>query len=1148
MKQQNDFLHNPKNAWLLLSLVLAGCSDDMYRFRPENLDSGLRLELQASIDQVNDTRADEAGFADGDRFGLFVVNYKDGIPGALTLSNNQVNNVAMTYNADANSWKSATDIYWVDKVTPADIYGYYPFFNGMSDVESYNFEVKADQSISGGDGEMGSYEASDFLWAKTAKASPGKKVELTFGHIMAGVKVVLQEGSGFEGDAWSKLTKIVTVDNTIRNAEINLQTGIAIPSGDYDRNIVMNPEGDAWRAVVVPQSVAANKSVIGITIDGKPYAYTRSDGMTYTSGKLHTFTIKVDRKVDSGDYALTLVNEDITPWEADKSSHNFDANSYLVVHIEEAGTLKACLEALHYDITNIRNLKVTGNLTEEDFRVMREEMGLLTGLNIKDVKIKEVQYYSKEDRKMIYVDDVLPEKAFYDKKSLRRVILPSGLKRLYNECFRGIELNSTLIIPDSVIEIGGGAFSRAGGNFEIILPANLEIIGYLAFCVCDAKIELRLPSCLKEIGGNAFDRARGVYGKFALPDGLINIGYEAFQDCGENLDGDIIIPSGINKIPERAFDGMRFSKPVKLSLHDGITSIGIRAFNNLKFSEPIKFPESLVEIGDLAFEYCRFVGDLVLPSHLLYIGNSAFNRADVRGEVILPEYLERLEGNGVNGSFSNSKIEKIVGEKIQIIGEGSFANCKELREVRFGKNIEYIGKNAFLNCEGLQTFICLASEPPTIVDSAIDGIDFSHCVLEVPESSVETYRHADVWNRFLSIVPHHELNASLSEFSCLNKGITRNIRVRADGPWEVVDCPEWIHMSKDYGDGKVETDIKVDALPFGEGDREGIILFRLKENGYTNYITVRQYDYPIEEDKKIILSEASGKGNAIPIFIVGEGYGAEAIASGEYMERVNETVESLFSIEPFKTYKDMFTVSTAIALSADNGASDILTSKETIFGLTFPELPRWWDGYKKLNQYVEDVIGGEEVDNVYYSLVIVLANYDAFAGCSDYGNVSNFSVAFIGNSKEIYPYDNRALVQYYAGGEAFGHLATEQVTHFEFVKGCKCPYCDMMPKIQEMKGRGFYENISLTNKSDEVPWKDFIYHPKYSSFVDLYEGGADHLRGVWRSEVESVMSTYVPYYNTISRYAIYKEIMRRSYLTPSLEDFIVNDIIELPNK
>ena len=62
----------------------------------------------------------------------------------------------------------------------------------------------------------------------------------------------------------------------------------------------------------------------------------------------------------------------------------------------------------------------------------------------------------------------------------------------------------------------------------------------------------------------------------------------------------------------------------------------------------------------------------------------------------------------------------------------------------------------------------------------------------------------------------------------------------------------------------------------------------------------------------------------------------------------------------------------------------------------------------------------------------------------------------------------------------------------------------------------------------------------------MWEGGHNHLRGVWRSEAQSVMGTYIRYFNAISRYEICKSVMRRAGLSYSLDDFISNDIIEKP--
>ena len=138
------------------------------------------------------------------------------------------------------------------------------------------------------------------------------------------------------------------------------------------------------------------------------------------------------------------------------------------------------------------------------------------------------------------------------------------------------------------------------------------------------------------------------------------------------------------------------------------------------------------------------------------------------------------------------------------------------------------------------------------------------------------------------------------------------------------------------------------------------------------------------------------------------------------------------------------------------------------------------------------------------------------------------------------------MVQYLIGGAGFAGLATESVSHYDFIKGCSCPACNSLSNYYSFKELGKYENITLSGKMEDAPWREFIFHPKYSAFVDMYEGGFNHLRGVWRSEAESVMGSFIPYYNTISRYIIYKQIMSRAGLTPTLDKFIENDIIENP--
>lgn len=1126
-------------------MFVGGCTDELFSIDSSDKGGGQRMEFSAIIDQNAATRADESGFADGDRFGVFVVNYSDGQPGELTTGSNHVNNLSMTFDAENNEWKAASEIYWMDKKTPADVYGYYPYDNGMGNVRDYRFEVESDQSKPAEDGSMCSYEASDLLWAKAATVAPGQRVSLSFRHAMAGVKVELKKGNGFEGDLWQKLTRIVTIDNTTRISSVDLQTGAVTADGSADRSIVMSPNGnDTYRGIVVPQSVPEGKAVISVTIDGISYSLRRQAITKYTSGKLHNFTITIDRNAGEGTYALKLNSESITDWEADTQSHSFDANSYLVVDVPEAGHLKECLLAINCDITTLRNLKVKGLLTESDFSMMREEMHSLTSINLKDVRIVNImdrEYkdgkWSEEEKR---VNDMLPSAAFRELGSLRRVVLPDGITRIGAIAFEKLKLTSTLIIPESVTVIENGAFEAFGEDAAIIMPSTLEWIGSRAFCNCMAKTELRLGNSVKYIGDRAFMGARGMTGFFSLPQNLDYLGESAFADCGRDMTGDIEIPIGMKEIPYNAFRSLGFGNGTNLILPEGLKTIGPASFAYLRFRSPVKIPESVDIIGEAAFVECHFAeGRIILPKEVKYIDRKAIAWTNASGTLEYPKNIDAVLGRGDGGQFGGNCFEKIIlGDNVLQIQTKGFEDSKELKYLEIGKNVNFIGELAFAGSPQLATVVCLATEPPKVHSSAFTDVYFDKCVLEVPEKSIVAYRNATGWNQFRNITAHKDLAVNIPDIACLDKGAEREGMVRAESAWSVTECPSWVHVSPSKGTYKDNINIKVDAMPAGSTSREGRITFSLDGKNYTTYTTVRQLEYEYAEDTEITLQSATGAGNEIPVFIVGEGFDAEDITGGIYMEKMRETMEYLFAIEPFRSYRDRFTVTTSISCSPESGTGDIYNVRQNCFDS---------DGVRPnvtaLRQYVQSVSAhaGRNMSN---ALIIMVSNYNSFAGWSSIED-DKCSIASVGIVESAYPYDQRGLVQHYAGGEAFAGLGNEAVTHFEHIKGCTCANCNALCNYQNMKGRGFYANLTMSSKMGDAPWRDFISHPKYSQSVDMWEGGYNHYRGVWRSEPQSVMGTYIAYFNTISRYTIYNEIMRRSGRTSSISDFMEQDKTEL---
>lgn len=1142
----------------LLSLMamaglLSSCQDDWQR--PDN---GLRNEgeivFKASIDQKNETRADESGFAAGDRMGIFISDRTAGEP-SLKPSGNRADNLGFTLGNDG-VWVAARKVYWRDEKTKADFYGYYPFVNRTIDPTSWEFTVEKDQSVPASDaGDMSAYEASDLLIARTLGATPGQTVELNYRHALSGIKIILQKGSGFETGEWEATSKIVTVNSMVRTALVDMSTMIVTPSGTYDnRNITAADEGDdTWRAIAIPQSVAAGTPILGMTVDGISYNLTKGEKTELLPSKMHTFTVKVDKRTSSEGYVLTLADEQILPWENDKLSHQFQLNSYVTVHVEQQGTIQEAITAAGFQADKVVNLKLTGNLNEDDFRFIRENMKSLTSLNLKEVTTRDIvchlDGWGDESEK---ADNVMPDGALSDMESLRRLILPDKVWKLGYRSLASLRLNTTLVLPNSLRVLCRECLNSYTDECTVIFPDSLERIESCCFYGTEFKAELKLPATLKHIGSWAFHDMPNVYGHFELPTGLEELGEFAFDNLGRDgsITGNITIPEKIERIPEKPF-GISFKNRPIVTIPEGVTRIESSAFAGVRMGAPLKLPEGLTYIGNEAFYCTQFAGELKLPSTLVTLVGGAFHSSNLSGELVFPDNMTQLtQGNGY-GMFAGTRITSVTfPDRFESIPNECFSSCQELKTVTIGRHLDLIGNRAFADCSQLSILTCLNPEPPRLGSGTFDNTNTDRCILQVPEQSLELYRHTEGWNKFDNITPYHELTVNIPEILSLNGGITREGIVTNEGPWEVTSCPSWCKVSPmsggNNGERKEEITVTVNPLQKGAGDREDKIVFTLKGKNYSTNIGIRQRDYQYGEDTEIILQTASASGNEIPVFIIGDGFDADDIVNDDrYINIMNETMEHIFAIEPMKSYRSHFTVSTAVARSPQRGIMTIDGNRrlsrfnsENIYG-TF-EVDRW-----KVFDYVKNVSKHIDDGNISRALIVMVMN-DNHVGGNTIIEYDGSAITCVGMSEDSYPYNQANIVARYAVGEGFARLGNEGIHHFEFLKGCACPDCRALERFNEMKSQGYYANLSLSKKMADVPWKHLIFDSRYAQTVDIYEGGYGHSRGVWRSEPQSVMSTFIPYFNTISRETIVRRIMDYAGLKFDFEQFAANDKIEIP--
>ncbi len=1115
------------------SMLLTGCSDDFFGDKTEQHDSN-RIQLSGDIDQLAVTRVNDNGFCNGDVMGVYIVDYEGNKPGTLKVNGNRGDNVRHTFDEPNYKWNSAYDLFWKDKHTHIDVYGYYPFANPES-IEDYQFEVQKDQSKATKNGEMGGYEASDFLWGKVSDVAPTTSViRLPMAHRMSNARVTLIQGSGFAEGEWANLEKIVLTANVARKASINLSTGEIKTAGSAESTMTIpSRTNDEWRTIVVPQTVAAGTTLFSITIGGVPYKFTKNEALTYVAGKMMNFGIKVDKQTGSGAYKLTLVSESITPWENDLVSHDATAKEYIVINSTPGG-LKNAITAANKDYTQVRNLKITGQINAKDFYFMRDSMLRLSALNLKEVRIKG---WGKNEENEENMDDQIPNSAFYfiqtvgGSNSLNRIVLPDTLKSIGSNAFYGCKyLSGSLIIPEGVTEIKRGAFNGCIGlNGILSLPSTLKKLGNRGeddmgdegtdyyggvFQNCrNLTGNLILPDNLELIRGYCFSGCSGLYGELRLPAKLKRMGNCAFSSCS-GFTGSLSIPQGITALPSEAFHNCGFNGT--LTLHNGITNIANDAFANCHFKGELHLPKSLKVISENAFCNNDFSGTLTLPSTLTHIGSNAF------------AYNWRLMGI------------LDIPQEVESIGENAFSNCKMLEGIIFPESMETIRQGAFNECYGINSIICKGTMPAHIESGAFDGVAKDNFTLEVPESAISQYQAAPGWKDFKRIAAHHELVCRPSVACALSTEHKQKLVINAEGEWEVASKPNWCEVSPASGNKKTEVTLTIKGMAKNADSRDGKVVFRLKDKDYTHECSVSQYGYEYGEDEWITLQKATkGNNGGINIVLLGDGFSAKDIASGKYLKDIKQEVEYFFGIEPYKTYRDYFNVYTAIPLSTESGVGTVNTIRYNRFNTTFTGGVGLKADYDEVFNYA---LGAPTVNkgNLNQTLIIMVPN------STDYGGICQMwedgsAIAFCPQSTYGYPLDTRGVIQHEAGGHGFGKLGDEYIYHNAFIDFCDCTCCGHVLEFNAAKSLGWFDNLELTGKMHSVGWSHLIFDNRYSDIVDIYEGGYMHNRGVFRSEPNSCMNNDIPYYSTISRESIVKRIKAYAGETYSFEDFVKND-------
>lgn len=1128
--------------------LLAGCAKEpVAEMLPD--DSGLiPLNIEGSIDQVH-TKVNAAGFVDKDALGLYAVNYSENntVAGTLMDSGNQADNVKYVFDESAWKWTPVKKVYYKDVNTNVDLYLYYPYQSSVSDVNSANFEVQKDQSSAATLTSLSGYEASDFLWGKTVNVSPSEsKVKVKLSHKMAAVSVSLKDNGGFADGEFASLGKSVILVNTTRKAKIDYSTGEVSPLGNAQQDgiVMCTQEEGSFRAIAVPQTIDADVQIFAITIDGVSYSFAKKDtSITLTSGKQTNFTINIKKKSAAGEYELTLGDISIVDWTEDRNTHGGEARQYFVVNLTEAGTLGKVIRSFKKNPDKIRNLKVSGLITTEDFYFMRDSMAILEAINLKEAKVVNAKFYDKNTYALTLRDNIIPYEAFSNKKTLSHFSFPERITNINNSSFANTSLSGALIIPDDVTDICYRAFENT------------------LICSVD------LPPRLKTVDDYAFSYCTSLTDKLALPETLIYVGEEAFMSC--SFTGELNLPNSLEHIGHHAFCSAG-NFVGNLRLPDKLKVVSESSFSNCGFTGQLDL-NNTTEFGASSFSDCHFSGDLIIPEGTIeipYQFMACFGGGRLNS-IMFPRSLRRISDNAFNGQSKCSNLT--IPDGLVSIGTSAFDGCKSLTLLELPSSVQTINTCAFFGCSNLSRIVSHAVEPPSVMSRAFDGVAKDNFIVEVPAQSVIRYKTESGWSDFRRIAAHYDFSVSQDRIRTLNTAESRTLVLRAPANfnWSIESKPDWVTVTPASGTGKADITVSVnemarttDTFEVNEGTftsptykkyagRSGEIVFKLDEKDYRCTLDVEQYDSDYSDGEVMTLNTAT-KGPGIDIVFIGDGYDAKDIAKGSFKQNTEDGFKHFFGIEPYSTYKDYFNVYAVVSKSDDSGIGTVNTVIDTKFGSYFTQNRIKSPDADKCFKWAKRADASMDLSK---SLVIMLMNTSTYEGVTMmYGDGS--AIACCPVSTDAYPYDFRGIIQHEAGGHGFGKLGDEYIYHNAFIQTCDCKDgCEHPKEDDDMstsygiyKSKGWYKNLSMTADAKQVPWAHLIYHKNYSDKVDMYEGGYMHTRGVYRSEATSCMNNNIPYYSAISRQAIVERIKAYAGETFDFDDFVAKDSFEVGSK
>ena len=217
---------------------------------------------------------------------------------------------------------------------------------------------------------------------------------------------------------------------------------------------------------------------------------------------------------------------------------------------------------------------------------------------------------------------------------------------------------TTVVVPDSVTEIGDLCFSGDNYLLSLTLPDGLAELPPIALESCYSLMDFELPKGLKTIGAGAL-QAIFYLTHLTIPAGVTDIEQMNFLMM-HGLE-EVSVAEGSTSFTYDAENGLLMTADKARLLH---------CFFHLAPQKEIILPEGMKTIDPFAFHYDVTVEKIVLPEGAETIGLLAFGICPKLTEIVIPASVTAIgvmEGQAGSGSITS------FAQNVLVTPEGSLA-------------------------------------------------------------------------------------------------------------------------------------------------------------------------------------------------------------------------------------------------------------------------------------------------------------------------------------------------------------------------------------------------------------------------------------------------------------------------------------------